>query len=121
MQGVRVAATADFGDPGRKVFEVGGKEVGVFRLGSELFAYENRCPHLQGPVCQGKILPLAIEQVAADGTSEGPNFSKTQVNIICPWHGFEFDIRTGQHPIDKRAKLRRVTVNVVDGDVYLKL
>ena len=43
------------------------------------------------------------------------------MNIICPWHGFEFDIRTGQHPIDKRAKLRRVAVTVVDGDVYLKL
>ena len=33
-----------------------GSEIGVFRLGDEFFAYENKCPHLEGPVCQGKIL-----------------------------------------------------------------
>ncbi len=119
MPDVRVCEAAAFEDPGRKVVEVEGLEVGVFRLGNEFFAYENRCPHLEGPVCQGKILPLALEAVASDGTSSGRVFSKTQMNVICPWHGFEFDIRTGQHPTNPKVRLRRIPVRVIDGEVYV--
>jgi len=43
------------------------------------------------------------------------------MNIICPWHGFEFDIRTGVHPTDKRVRLRRIPVRVTDGAVYVTM
>ena len=119
MPDVRVADVALFGD--RKVVEVGGMEVGIFRLGDEFFAYENKCPHLEGPVCQGKILPLATEDVQNDGTSNGRVFSKTRMNVVCPWHGFEFDIRTGMHPMDSRVRLRRIPVKVLDGAVYVSV
>jgi nitrite reductase/ring-hydroxylating ferredoxin subunit len=121
MPDVRVAEASAFADPGRKVVVIGGIEVGVFRLGDEFFAYENKCPHLDGPVCQGKILPLALEAVESDGTSSGRVFSKTRINVICPWHGFEFDIRTGAHPTDARFKLRRIPARVVDGDVFVTM
>jgi nitrite reductase/ring-hydroxylating ferredoxin subunit len=119
MPDVRVGEVSAFADPGRKVIDAGGIEIGVFRLGGEFYAYENRCPHLEGPVCQGKILPLALEAVAPDGTSSGRVFSKQQMNVVCPWHGYEFDIRTGTHPTDKRVRLRRMPVRVVDGDVFV--
>jgi nitrite reductase/ring-hydroxylating ferredoxin subunit len=119
MPDVHVGPVSAFGDPGRKVIDAGSMEVGVFRLGEAFFAYENRCPHLEGPVCQGKILPLALEATAADGTSSGRVFSTERMNVVCPWHGFEFDIRTGEHPIDRRVRLRRLPVRVVDGDVYV--
>jgi nitrite reductase/ring-hydroxylating ferredoxin subunit len=119
MPDVRVGEVSAFDDPGRKVIDAGGVEVGVFRLGSEFFAYENRCPHLDGPVCQGKILPLAVEAVSGDGTSTGRVFSKQHMNVVCPWHGYEFDIRTGTHPTDKRVRLRRIPVRVADGDVFV--
>ena len=119
MPDVRVADVALFGD--RKVVEVGGMEVGIFRLGNEFFAYENKCPHLEGPVCQGKILPLATEDVQNDGTSNGRVFSKTRMNVVCPWHGFEFDIRTGMHPMDSKVRLRRIPVKVLDGAVYVSV
>jgi nitrite reductase/ring-hydroxylating ferredoxin subunit len=119
MPDVQVCNESEFGDPGRKVIDVGGIEIGVFKLGGKFFAYENRCPHLEGPVCQGKILPLAVEAVADDGTSSGRVFSKQQMNVICPWHGYEFDIRTGTHPTDKRVRLRRIPVSVVDGAIFV--
>jgi nitrite reductase (NADH) small subunit len=119
MPDVRVADVALFGD--RKVVEVGGMEVGIFRLGDEFFAYENKCPHLEGPVCQGKILPLATEDVQNDGTSNGRVFSKTRMNVVCPWHGFEFDIRTGIHPMASKVRLRRIPVKVLDGAVYVSV
>ena len=119
MAEVHIGEAAAFEDSGRKVVEIEGIEVGIFRLGDDFFAYENRCPHLDGPVCQGKILPLALEAVASDGTSSGRVFSKTQVNVICPWHGFEFDIRTGAHPTNPKVRMRRIPVRVVDGEVYV--
>ena len=121
MADVRVGDLATFDNPGRNVVEVAGIEVGVFRLGDEFFAYENKCPHLEGPVCQGKLLPLTTEDVQKDGTSNGRVFSKTQMNVVCPWHGFEFDIRTGTHPMDSRVRLRRIPVKVRDGAVYVSV
>src|SRR6188768_549378 len=121
MPDIQVCEFSAMGDPGRKVVDAGGIEVGVFRLGNELFAYENKCPHLEGPVCQGKILPLAVEDVQADGSSNGRVFSKTKMNIVCPWHGFEFDIRTGMHPMDSRVRLRKIPVKVVDGALYVSV
>ena len=121
MADVYVCDISEIPDRERKVIAVEGTEIGVFRLGTEVFAYENTCPHMAGPVCQGKILPLVIEAVAGDKTSSGRVFSKTDFNIICPWHGFEFDIRTGQHPTDKRSRLRRVPARVMDGIVYVSV
>ena len=121
MRDVDVGPVGSFGDPGRKVIDAGGLEVGVFRLGSDFYAYENRCPHLDGPVCQGKMLPLALEAVEADGTSTGRVFAKGSMNVVCPWHGFEFDIRTGQHPMDQRVRLRRIPVRVEGDNVVVTI
>lgn len=121
MPEISVGRASDFADPGRKVVDIDGLEVGVFRLGDEFFAYHNVCPHLAGPACQGKILPLTLEDVGDDRTSAGRVFSRTQTNVVCPWHGFEFDIRTGQHPTNPRVRLRRVPVVSRDGEVYLDL
>ena len=121
MPEVIIGKATEFGDPGRKVVDIEGAEVGVFRLGDDFFAYQNICPHLDGPACQGKIIACATEASDPDKTSDGRVFSKTQINIVCPWHGFEFDIRTGRHQTDKRVRLRPVTVKVRDGDVIVSL
>jgi nitrite reductase/ring-hydroxylating ferredoxin subunit len=39
--------------------------------------------------------------------------------VVCPWHGFEFDIRTGVHPGNPKARLRKMKVAVSDGDVII--
>jgi nitrite reductase/ring-hydroxylating ferredoxin subunit len=119
MREVNVGAAADFENPGRKVVDCDGIEVGVFRLGDEFFAYANHCPHMGGPACQGKIMPKVEEVIADDLTSKGMAFSKTRINIVCPWHGFEFDIRTGIHPGNPKVRLRAMKVRVSDGDVIV--
>lgn len=121
MPDVIVGKFSDFADPGRKAFDFDGVEIGVFRLGPDVFAYHNICPHLDGPVCQGKILPLTTEDLEPDQTSGGRVFSKTQMNIICPWHGFEFDIRTGRHPTDPDVRLRPVPVRIDGENIVVRL
>jgi nitrite reductase (NADH) small subunit len=121
MPEVNVGPAASFSDPGRKLIETGGVEVGVFKLGNEFYAYENVCPHIGGPACQGKIIAKVEEMIAADRTAKGLEFSKTKINVVCPWHGFEFDIRTGRHHGNPRYRLKPIKVRVDNGDVIITL
>lgn len=119
MADINIGATTEFSDPGRKIIGFDRFEVAVFKLDGEFFAYLNQCPHMGGPACQGKMLAKVEEVIADDKTSKGMAFSKTRMHVVCPWHGFEFDIRTGQHPGNPRAKLRKMDVRVSDGDVLV--
>jgi nitrite reductase/ring-hydroxylating ferredoxin subunit len=121
MTEVVIGKADAFPDPGRKVIEVDGTEVGVFCRNGQFAAYENVCPHMGGPVCQGKIIARVQELIADDKTSTGLAFSKDQTNIVCPWHGYEFDIGTGQQQGNPRMRLLPVKVTVVDGDLVVSL
>jgi nitrite reductase/ring-hydroxylating ferredoxin subunit len=119
MPDVNIGPASDFDDPGRKIIGFPHFEVAVFKLDGEFFAYLNHCPHQGGPACQGKIIAKVDEIIADDRTSKGMAFSKTRMHVVCPWHGFEFDIRTGVHPGNARARLRKMKVAVAGGDVIV--
>ena len=119
MREVSVGSVSDFHDPGRKIVGFENFEVGVFKLDGEFYAYLNQCPHMGGPVCQGKMINKVEEVIADDKTSKGMAFSKTKLHVVCPWHAYEFDIRTGVHPGNPKARLRKVKVAVVDGEVVI--
>jgi nitrite reductase/ring-hydroxylating ferredoxin subunit len=121
MREVNIGAATDFGDPGRKIIGFDGFEVAVFRLDGEFFAYLNLCPHMGGPACQGKMIAKVEEIIAEDRTSKGMAFSKTRMHVVCPWHGYEFDIRTGVHPGNARARLRKINVAVAEGEVIISI
>jgi nitrite reductase/ring-hydroxylating ferredoxin subunit len=115
---VALGALADIADGDHRIYKVGALEVGVFRVGEKIVAWENRCPHAGGPVCQGKIYRKVEEVLGADRKSLGLRFGATP-QIVCPWHGFEFDIATGRHPGDPKVRLRPVPVSVRGGTIYV--
>ncbi len=119
MREVNIGPASEFDDPSRKVIGFERFEVAVFKTGGTFYAYLNHCPHMGGPACQGKIIGKVEEEIAADHTSKGMYFSKERLHVVCPWHGFEFDIRTGVHPGNPRARLRKIKVEVTDGDVVI--
>ena len=108
-------------DNGRLVVDIGDTTVGIFRVGGKLFAYENSCPHMGGPVCQGLIIPAVREIVNDQKVSTGYAFDESEMRIVCPWHGYEFAIETGSHPAKSSIRLRRVEVDENGGDVYVTL
>jgi nitrite reductase/ring-hydroxylating ferredoxin subunit len=93
MREVNIGPASEFADPGRKLIGFERFEVAVFKLGGEFHAYLNHCPHMGGPACQGKMIAKVEEVIAEDRTSKGMTFSKSKMHVVCPWHGFEFDIR----------------------------
>ena len=119
MREVNIGAASEIADPGRKIIGFENFEVAVFKLDGEFFAYLNHCPHMGGPACQGKMIAKVEEIIADDRTTSGQMFSKSKMHVVCPWHGFEFDIRTGRHPGNSKARLRPMKVAVADGDVIV--
>lgn len=91
-----------------KLVTVKGREIGIFNIKGEYFALLNKCPHQGASLCRGSIVGLV--------TSNAPGEYKVtrQGEIVrCPWHGWEYDIRTGQSwcdPDDVRTKSYAVTV-----------
>jgi 3-phenylpropionate/trans-cinnamate dioxygenase ferredoxin subunit len=108
-----VARVADVPDGGRIIVEVGGRSIGIFNVGGEFFGLLNRCPHKGAQMCKGNI----VGRLSADapGSYEYDPASKL---IMCPWHGWEFDIRSGQSYFDPRGtRLRTYDVEVEGGDI----
>src|SRR5215213_3674807 len=103
-----VATVEEIPPGGRKIVEVAGRSIGVFHLGGEFFALRNRCPHQGGPLCTGTLGAL----ISSSRPGEY-QFSRAGEMLRCPWHGWEFDIRTGQSWFDPaHVRVRRYTVTV---------
>lgn len=119
MADVYVGKESEFGDRDRKIIAHGDVEVGVFKVDGEFYAWENNCVHQGGPICQGKILGRVLEVLGDDKTSKGLTFSEEDIHIVCPWHGYEYNIKTGRHPGDKNVRMKPYDVKVSDGDVYV--
>jgi nitrite reductase/ring-hydroxylating ferredoxin subunit len=72
---VKVARKSELPENDGTYVEVEGKGIAVFNLGGEIYALDNACTHVGGPLSQGRV-------------EEG--------EVECPWHGSRFDIRTGK-------------------------
>ncbi|MGN6869218.1 MAG: Rieske (2Fe-2S) protein [Solirubrobacteraceae bacterium] len=91
MTRVVVAPVHSFGDGERRIVDVGGRSIGVFRVGGRFYGIRNRCPHQGGPLCLGHVLGDAV----AD-TPGAARISTDPLRIACPWHGWEYDLDSGQ-------------------------
>jgi 3-phenylpropionate/trans-cinnamate dioxygenase ferredoxin subunit len=99
-----------------KIVQVQGREIGVFNVKGEYFAIANRCPHQGGSLCLGKVGGLVLSNGPGDYRVVRPGEF-----IRCPWHGWEFDIRTGQSWCDpKSTKVRAYQVTVEPGAELVK-
>ncbi|MBI2941489.1 MAG: Rieske (2Fe-2S) protein [Chloroflexi bacterium] len=108
-----VVARADELKPGdRKLVAVGRIQVVLFRVGDAYHALPNICPHQFGPICEGKITGAIMAN--ADTGWEPGWFHDGEV-LVCPWHGLEFRITTGQCLAYPNVRLRQYPV-IVDGD-----
>jgi len=114
-----VGASERVSEGGRLVVDVGETTIGIFRVEGKLYAYLNVCAHQGGPVCQGKIVPRVDEVIESGGESRGFAFDESHLHIVCPWHGFEYDIKTGVHPGRSSARLIRVAVEEAADGIYV--
>ncbi len=72
---VKVGHLNDFPDGSMKKVQAGGEDMLIANVGGSLYAITSTCTHRGGPLHEGQI----------DGTV-----------VICPWHGGQFDLKTGK-------------------------
>src|SRR5258706_11676389 len=113
--------SADLAEGGRLVVDVGDTSVGIFRVEGKLYAYLNVCMHMGGPACQGKILPRVLDLIDEDRTMHGQTWDQSDPHVICPWHGLEYSIKTGQRAGRPSIALKAVPVEEAEGRVYVTI
>ena len=80
---------------------VDGERICLARVGDEVFALADRCPHAEFPLSEGDLLPTG--------------------QVQCAWHGARFDLRTGAScGLRTDAPAESYDVLLRDGDVYIK-
>ena len=106
-----VAATSEIPPGSRKLVSADDRAIVVFNLDGEFFALSNRCPHRGGSLCKGELTGLILSGEPGDY-----NYVRRGEIIRCPWHSWEFDIRTGQSWCDPgKVRTRRYEVTVEAG------
>jgi len=98
---VRVCAVAEAPKAGRvKEAKAGDVDICLANVNGELAALYNRCPHNGGPLGQGMV----------QGGS-----------VVCPWHGWTFDLKTGVAEAPVADKAHAFQVRVEGDDVLVNL
>ena len=98
---------------GRVIRMVAGKSIGLFNVGGRIVAIQNICPHELAPVCLGKV-----QGTTAPGAVGQWTYHREGEFLICPWHGWEFDLLTGECLTDTR-RLKHFETTVMDGWVHV--
>jgi nitrite reductase/ring-hydroxylating ferredoxin subunit len=103
-----VARLRDFPPGSRRIVDANGRSIGVFNLRGELLALRSSCPHQGAPLCLGIILGRTDASKPFE-----VDYREDQDVIKCPWHGWEFDIRTGRSVFNPhRVRVRSYEVTV---------
>ena len=97
---VTVANTNDLKPGESKSIEINGREIALFNIDGVFYAIDNTCMHKGGPLGEG---------VVAGGI------------VTCPWHGWEYDIKTGINPLNSQIKVKKYEVMVEGYKVKVKL
>ncbi|MCA1217888.1 Rieske (2Fe-2S) protein [Streptomyces sp. 8L] len=94
--------------------------VGVFNIDGEYYALKNTCPHMGGPLCKGRVRGTSEAAANAEGQPEMRWVRQGEI-VSCPWHHWEFDIKSGRTIFTSRQKVRGYPVEVVPADVLQRL
>lgn len=98
-----------------RIVEANGLEVGIFNLEGRVVAYRNLCPHQGAPVCRGRIGGTTVPSMPGEYV-----FGLRGQVLHCPWHGWQFDLLTGEG-LGNRTRLARISAAVEDGHIVLYL
>jgi nitrite reductase (NADH) small subunit len=121
MADLFVCHAGELKDGDLRIVEVKDFEIGIYRRGDKYYAYRNHCLHQGGPVCEGVMMPKVVELIAPDHTLKGQDFDYDEMHIVCPWHGYEYKLETGECATDAKLRLQRFKIVERDGDVFVAL
>jgi nitrite reductase/ring-hydroxylating ferredoxin subunit len=93
---IRVASVSELTPGSAKAIEVKGKTIALFNVKGTIYATDNTCLHQGGPLGEGELMGEVV---------------------ICPWHQWEYNVRTGEVVGDSSLKLATYPVQVEGNDI----
>ena len=116
---IPVGKTTDFPVGKFVIKDIEGREIGITQLkNGEFRAVRNVCPHKGAPICKGLVcgtsLPSGVGELV---------YGRDGEILACPWHGYEYDLLTGQELIQvgTPTKLLMFPTTVENGNVIVTL
>jgi Ferredoxin subunits of nitrite reductase and ring-hydroxylating dioxygenases len=107
-----VCPATDLASGERIIADLDGIEVGVFNIDGEYYALKNDCPHQRASLCEGSLTGLTT----ADAPGEF-EYERDGEIVRCPWHGWEFDVTTGESVFNPhRVKAKTFETSVEESD-----
>jgi nitrite reductase/ring-hydroxylating ferredoxin subunit len=100
IQFVAVARVEDVPPGAARAVRAGERNLAVYNVDGTFYATQHECLHLKGPLGEGRL--------------EGSV-------LTCPWHGWQYDVRTGENEFDRALALETFEVVVENGDVKVAL
>lgn len=111
-----VLSTDSISDGEKVIVDIEGREISIFRSGGEYYALANWCPHQGGPVCEGMLAgTLSCDE------DFNLTYDREDEIVSCPWHGWEFDIKTGTHLANTKYRVPTYDVAIEDGGVFVSI
>ncbi|MCA9877122.1 MAG: Rieske (2Fe-2S) protein [Thermomicrobiales bacterium] len=111
-----VATTDELEAADRKIVAIDGESVGIFKVNGEYVAILNVCPHEFAPVCLGRVGGTTLASAPGQWI-----WGREGEILACPWHGWEFELRTGKALFGRRPRLRLFPVKVEDNTIFVSL
>lgn len=96
----RLAPAADIPMDSGREFVAGGRIVAVFHTTKGFFAMDGMCPHAGGPLAEGMLSGCIV---------------------TCPWHGWQFDVSTGENCLNRRLVHPTFPLRINEGWLYVDL
>ena len=96
---VPVASVDEIPPGALKHVRAGDEEIALAHCDGGIYAVQAHCLHLQGPLAEGHL---------------------ERCVLTCPWHGWQYDVRTGENEFDLAIKLRTYDVQVDDGQIRVR-
>jgi len=100
--------------------EADGLDLCLFNVDGEFYALPNRCPHQQGPLCEGQIKSRGTA-VADESSAFRPELRMRGEVVSCPWHQLEFHVPTGECLAFSDMDLPSYEITARDGDLFVEL
>jgi 3-phenylpropionate/trans-cinnamate dioxygenase ferredoxin component len=97
---IRVAACSEIPEDRAIAVEVRGKRIALFNAGGTFYAIENSCLHMGVALSAGKLY----------GT-----------RVVCPLHGWEYDITTGANVDDPKMRVASFAVKIEGDNILIEI
>ncbi|WP_168122465.1 Rieske (2Fe-2S) protein [Paenibacillus sp. HB172176] len=108
------ATTNSFGNHAVQVVSVKNIQIALFKVGENYYAWNNRCPHAAAPLCAGTVCGTMLPSQVYEY-----DYGKEGEIVRCPWHNWEFDLKTGELLADSSVKLRGYELSREDEELYI--